>query len=57
MAFANKPLFTVTEHPERFPRELWQEFRDTTKAKGEQWIDVLRRLVEEYVTQNRSPKP
>lgn len=42
-------LFTVKADRVRFPAALWDRFRDTAAARGEKWIDVLRRLVERYV--------
>jgi hypothetical protein len=40
-------LFSVRESP-RFPRESWQRFRERVTARGENWIDVLRALIERY---------
>jgi hypothetical protein len=48
-------LFSVKADARTFPAELWQRFRATTEARGEAWVDVLRRLVEQYIRQE--PKP
>ena len=40
-------LFSVRDTP-RFPRAVWEKFRARVTARGENWIDVLRQLVERY---------
>jgi hypothetical protein len=47
----DKILFSVKEDAGTFPAELWQRFRQTTKDRGEVWINVLRRLIEQYIAQ------
>lgn len=48
-------LFSVKADAQTFPAELWQRFKATTEARGEVWINVLRRLIEQYICQE--PKP
>lgn len=56
MAPANrdKILFSVRDS-DRFPGQLWRDFRAACEARREPWIDVLRRLVAQYIAQE--PKP
>ena len=42
-----KILFSVRES-ERFPADAWRAFRDACTRRNEPWIDVLRRLIEQY---------
>lgn len=48
-------LFSVKADARTFPAELWERFRATADHRGEQWIDALRRLIEQYISQG--PKP
>jgi hypothetical protein len=48
-------LFSVKADKNTFPADVWERFRDTTKARKEYWVTVLRRLMEEYTKQE--PKP
>lgn len=41
-------LFSVRESA-RFPRALWDRFRDRAEDERQPWIDVLRRAVERYL--------
>ena len=52
---ANRDKILFTVRGDRFPSELWQAFRAACERRQEKWIDVLRRLVEQYVRQE--PKP
>ena len=47
-------LFSVKENPQ-FPADLWADFRAACRANGHrQWIDVLRELIEGYITRVRA---
>ena len=50
---ALRPPHTVR----RLPRELWERFRASAEAKGEQTIDALRRALELYIQQKQEPRP
>ena len=49
-------LFSVRDTP-RFPRAVWDRFRARVTARGENWIDVLRRLVEHYADEPDKERP
>ena len=46
----DKIVFSVRDS-ERFPGETWRAFRAACDRRGEAWIDVLRRLIEQYTGQ------
>jgi hypothetical protein len=48
-------LISIKADAKTFPAELWQRFKQTADARGEKVIDVLRRCVEQYVSQERRP--
>lgn len=52
---ANRDKILFSVRGDRFPAELWQAFRAACDQKQEKWIDVLRRLVEQYVSQESKP--
>ena len=55
----NKVLFSVKDS-DRFPAAVWIAFRETCTARGESWLDVLRRLCEQYTehpSSNKGPQP
>jgi hypothetical protein len=43
-------LFSVRASP-RFPEETWRRFRAKVTADGQNWIDVLRDLIDRYATE------
>ena len=47
-------IFTIKDSP-RLTRELWDRFRKTAEARGELTIDALRRALELYIAQERTP--
>ena len=54
---ARRPhIFTITDSP-RLPRELWERFKVSAQARGEQTIDALRRALELYMEQKPGPRP
>lgn len=50
-------LFSVKEDPQTFPAATWQAFRAACDRRGEKWVAVLRRLVEQYMRQEQEPRP
>ena len=48
-----RPLVTIHESPQ-LPRELWERFKAETQRRGETWIAVLRRAIEQYLDRKES---
>jgi hypothetical protein len=43
--------FSIKVDPVRFPADLWPNFQQAARARGEVPIDALRRLLENYIKQ------
>lgn len=52
----DKIIFSVRDS-ERFPGETWRAFRAACDRRGEAWIDVLRRLIEQYTKAPPEQRP
>lgn len=53
MSSPSRALFTVRPN-EKFPPELWHRFRAVVTSRGEQWVDVLRGLIERYLHEHEN---
>ena len=53
---ANRDKIVFSVRGDRFPEQLWRDFRAACADRNEKWIDVLRRLCAQYVAE-QPPKP
>jgi hypothetical protein len=51
----SRTLFSIKADAKTFPAELWQRFKQTAERRGDKVIEVLRRLIEQYIREE--PKP